>query len=111
MPNKNLIYFQGEIDNKAIQKLSREPYKLQVDDVIAIDVKATKEEYIELFSKKDLLSGYTVDRSGSIRLPLIGKINVLGNTTVEVREKLDKEFLKFFNSKDDFCHLCFFSRC
>lgn len=121
VPNKNLIYFQGEpVDNKVVKQLNDQPYKLQVHDVLTIEVKAKEDNYVEMFKKalatgavaaggsgelfnrNNLIDGYTVNRSGVIRVPYFGDINVLGNTTNEVREKLDQKYLTVFNSKDDF---------
>jgi len=118
IPKKNLVYFQGEVDqNSSIQKLHNEPYKLQVNDVLSIQIKSSDEKLDELFqtssknntsnsntmfSEENLyFTGYSVDRQGNIRLPYIGEINVLGYTENEVREKIDKEFETYFKNPDD----------
>ena len=45
VPNKDLVYLQGEsIAKKNIHKLNDEPYKLQVHDVLMIDIKAKNED-------------------------------------------------------------------
>jgi len=46
-------------------------------------------------------NSYSVDKLGNIRLPYLGDINVLGYTTKEVQEKIDKEFEKYFRNPDD----------
>ncbi|WP_347174492.1 polysaccharide biosynthesis/export family protein [Polaribacter uvawellassae] len=121
MPYKDLIYLQGEpITKKNIYKLNNEPYRLQVDDVLSIDVKAEDEKYVALFKKSNnvnqtasiinggfengatALFGYRIDRHGNIRLPRIGEINVLGYTTKEVRLKLEEEILKYLTDKESF---------
>ncbi len=118
IPNKDLIYFQGETDqNGSIQKLQNEPYKLQVNDVLNIDIKSSDEKLVELFKTSTTsantnvntqyndqtlyFTGYSVDRLGNIRLPYIGEINVLGYTENEVREKIEKEFETYFKNPDD----------
>lgn len=115
VPNKDLIYLQGKpLANKEIRKLNNEPYKLQVDDIITIDVRSTDENLVKLFKNNvssnssttqnggSYFTGNTVDRHGNIRLPYLGEINVLGYTTREVRSKIEENLLKFFKSKDDF---------
>lgn len=118
IPNKDLVYFQGEADqNGSIQKLQNEAYKLQVNDVLNIDIKSSDEKLVELFKtsvtsannnganmyRDETLyfTGYSVDRLGNIRLPYIGEINVLGYTENEVREKIEKEFETYFKNPDD----------
>lgn len=118
IPNKDLVYFQGEtVQNTSIQKLQNEPYKLQVNDVLNIQVKSSDEKLVELFQATAVtnntnsaamyneqslyFTGYSVDRLGNIRLPYVGEINVLGYTENEVREKIDKEFEAYFKNPDD----------
>jgi len=128
IPNKDLVYLQGQpSENKDIYKSNDVPYKLQVHDVITIDVKTTspeKDKLVALFKKSNqgistslvnnrdgnqgfsngsnYLSGFSVDRHGNIRLPYIGEINVLGYTTKEVREKLEQKILETFKDLKDF---------
>ncbi len=119
IPKKNLVYFQGEPStNQALQKLQNEPYKLQVNDMLDIQIKSSEEKLVELFqpfansngntnsnirfSQESLyFTAYTIDRHGNIRLPVIGEINVLGYTTKEVLEKVEKEFETYFKNPDD----------
>lgn len=120
VPNKDLVYLQGEpITKKNVHKLNDEPYKLQVHDVLTIDIKAKNEESVALFKKTNTTSsagqqstgkgfesgadysGYSIDRHGNIRLPYIGEMNVLGYTTTEVRKKLEQEILKYINNVGD----------
>ncbi|MFT4576816.1 MAG: polysaccharide export outer membrane protein [Polaribacter sp.] len=118
VPNKDLVYLQGKpVTKKDVYKLNKEPYRLQVDDVLSIDIKAKDEKSVALFKKttsenqnranqlntaENLQTGYSIDRHGNIRLPQIGEINVLGYTTKEVRIKLEKELLKYLKNKEDF---------
>ena len=116
IPNKELIYFQGDPkQNEAVQKLQNEPYKLQVNDILDIQIKSSDEKLVALFkntntsgqsgstfsSEKIYFTGYSIDEQGNIRLPYIGDINVLGYTAKEVREKIDKEFEAYFKNPDD----------
>lgn len=115
VPNKKLIYLQGEpVNDKEIRRLNNTPYKLQVGDIISVNIKSINEGLVELFNQGGNLggntqqaataaffSGYSVDRHGNIRLPYLGEVNVLGYTTVEVRKKVEKELWKLLKNKDD----------
>ena len=103
---KKTTYFQGEPVSKSdIYRLNNEPYRLQVNDIISIDIKAENPEIVALFSKTGAgvsatggnlyYSGYTIDRQGNIRVPYLGEINVLGYTVEEVREKIESELPKY----------------
>jgi len=97
---KKLTYFQGEPATKSeLYRINNEPYRLQVNDILSIAIKAENPELVALFMSSgggDLyFSGYTVDRHGNIRIPYIGELNVLGYTEKEVREKIETELGKF----------------
>jgi polysaccharide export outer membrane protein len=101
---KKTTYFQGEpVSKSELYKLNNEPYRLQVNDIISIDIKAENEEIVALFSKSGAVglggdlyySGYTIDRHGNVRIPYLGEINVLGYTVKEVREKIESELPKY----------------
>jgi polysaccharide export outer membrane protein len=110
--SKKLTYFQGEPTTKTdLYKLNNEPYRLQVNDILYIDIKAENPEIVALFKSSQTNSnvtsgsgsglyytGYTVDRHGNIRMPYIGELNVLGYTEKEVREKIESELTKFLKN-------------
>ena len=109
VPAKKTTYFQGEPQTKSeLYKLNNEPYRLQVNDILAIDIKAQNEENVSLFKTGGAsstggnlyFSGYTVDRHGNIRIPYIGDVNVLGYTEKEVREKVEIELGKFLKKTE-----------
>lgn len=102
IPAKKLTYFQGEPTSKSeLYRLNNEPYRLQVNDVLYIDIKAENPEIVSLFKNSEETStqggdglyftGYTIGRHGNIRIPYIGNLNVLGYTEKEVREKIEVE--------------------
>jgi polysaccharide export outer membrane protein len=124
VPNKNIIYLQGKpLSKENIQRINAVSYKLQVNDIINIDIKSVNQDLVSMFQKSGASSGgggnggnsnqnfntggggyftgYTINNHGNIRLPYLGEINVLGYTTLEVRRKLEKEFLKLFKNKED----------
>lgn len=115
VPKKELVYFQGEPSVRdSIYKLHNEPYRLQVDDMLHIDIKSSDPSLVSLFKNtaserpsnnisQEILyfTSYSVDRHGNIRIPYLGDINVLGYTEREVTEKLQGEFEFFFRNKED----------
>jgi len=110
---KQMTYFQGEPLSKSdIYKLNNEAYRLQVNDILYIDIKADNSEIVSLFKNETgnttnsgqgeglYFTGYSVDRHGNIRIPYIGDLNVLGYTENEVRQKIEGELTKFLKNPD-----------
>lgn len=102
---KKTTYFQGEpTDKSELYKFNSESYRLQVNDVLSIGIKAEDPEIVALFAAEaggDLyFGGYTVDKHGNIRIPYINEINVLGYTPREVREKIESELKKFIKNPE-----------
>ena len=112
IPNKDLVYFQGEPSSKSsVYKILNEPYKLQVNDILNIRLKADDAKLVSLFNQSPqegvqstnqfneenlYFTSYTIDRHGNIRIPYVGEINVLGYTEKSVREKIEEELAKYF---------------
>jgi polysaccharide export outer membrane protein len=102
--------FQGEpVSKSEIHKLNSEPYRLQVNDILYIDIKAENQELVTLFKNSAsggsgagglYFTGYTIDSHGNIRIPYIGEVNVLGYTEKEAREKLEVELGKFLKNPE-----------
>lgn len=116
IPNKDLIYFQGDASQSdSIKKIQDEPYRLQVNDMLDVQIKSSDEKLVDLFRQSPsdananvryteenlYFTTYSVDRHGNIRLPYLGEINVLGYTTREVTEKIEKEFETYFKNPED----------
>jgi polysaccharide export outer membrane protein len=109
-----MTYFQGEPLKKSdIYKLNNEPYRLQVNDILYIDIKAENDANVALFKTQQgnqvgntnpasglYFSGYDVDRHGNIRIPYIGEVNVLGYTEDEVRKKIEVELGNFLKNPE-----------
>jgi polysaccharide export outer membrane protein len=113
LSRKEITYFQGNpVPKTEIYKLANQPYRLQINDVVSLDIKAEDENLVALFkterasSTGDSNVGYTVDRHGNIRIPYLGEVNVLGYTEKEAREKIEQELAAYFkNSKSLFVTL------
>lgn len=106
---KKTTYFQGEPSEKSeMYKFNNEPYRLQVNDVISVNIISENPELIALFGTSEegggdlYFDGYTVDRHGNIRIPYINEINVLGYTETEIREKVEVELEKYLKKPETF---------
>ena len=108
IPTKKLTYLQADETATdsiiSIQRLQK-PYRIQVNDLLSIRVKALDQELVGMFNpinednanatgeERMYYDGFTVNSQGNIRVPTLGEINVLGNTVDEVRELIEKELL------------------
>lgn len=105
--NKDVVYLQdkGTIskDSLLIKELFK-PYRVQVNDILSINVKALDKELTSIFNPTEgvnsgsqggglYFSGFTVDLHGNIKFPILGEINVLGFTIAEIEEKVKNELL------------------
>ena len=107
---KNITYFQDTEQAEGAQIEALKNILLQPNDMISIIVNAKTAELSALFnlpytaqrlgqntnsfisgSSNAYVSGYTIAQDGTIDFPTIGKVYVLGNTTREVKHKLEQE--------------------
>lgn len=107
---KQLTYLQENGENNIdslipIQK-RQEPYRVQINDLMSIRVKALDDDLVNIFNpiseanpnatseQRLYFDGFKVDRRGNIRVPTLGEIPVLGLTVDEIREKIEARLLK-----------------
>lgn len=114
IPVKDLVYLQdknssGEQNN--IAAVESKPYRLQVNDVLSVDIKAIDPKLVAIFSTSGesgasqsesglYFQGFTVDDHGNIRMPILGEINVIGYTLEEVRIKIEQKLLEEYFKKE-----------
>lgn len=106
---KQLTYLQENesgMDTLALLKKRQEPYRLQINDLLSIRVKALDQETVGIFNpisdanpnatgeERLYYDGFVIDDHGNVRIPSLGEINVLGYTVDEVREMLEARLLK-----------------
>ena len=113
IPTQDLIYLQQKDVNEpqsAVAVVESKPYRLQINDVLSITIKANDPKLVSIFSTSNqseigsksesglYFDGFTVDDHGAIRFPILGEINVIGYTLDEVRTKIEKQLLtEYFN--------------
>lgn len=108
IPVKDLVYLQdkGTVGNETtVSAVESKPYRLQVNDVLSVEIKAIDPKLVSIFntsestvggkSASDLyFNGFTIDDHGNIRMPILGEINVIGYTLEDVRVKIEKKLLE-----------------
>lgn len=88
-------------------------YKLQFADILYIRIRSLDEDVNKLFNKEQsggsttmmtggssYIMGYSVNDSGYITLPVIGKIFVLGSSVEQVKEDIKNASVKFITSAE-----------
>ncbi len=108
IPTKRLTYLQDsetKTDSIISIKKKQEPYRLQVNDLLSIRVKALDNDLVNIFNpigegnpnatgeERLYYDGFVVDPHGNIRIPTLGEMPVLGLTVEEVRENIEKRLL------------------
>lgn len=114
IPKKDIIYLQDNknVKNEVVTPSNQNPYRLQTNDILNINVKAIDSKLVAIFNNNEggvtltgneqstYYNGYSVDDHGNIRLPILGEMNVLGFTVEEVRIKIEKILLeKYFKEE------------
>ncbi|WP_338359096.1 polysaccharide biosynthesis/export family protein [Yeosuana marina] len=111
MTNKDLVYLQDKgtvVNDSLILSETSKPYRVQVNDILSIKVKALDEELTAIFNPVETngtnvaqqgqaqlyFNGFTVDLHGNIKFPILGDINVLGFTIEQIEDKVKSELLK-----------------
>jgi polysaccharide export outer membrane protein len=109
IPNKDLVYLQNletATDSTQVITETQKPYRVQINDILNIRVKALDQDNVQIFNpvgeadlsadgdQRAYFDGFTVDLHGNIRIPVLGEINVLGYTTEEIEQLLEKKLLE-----------------
>ena len=111
---KDLVYLQNKNGTEtpaSITEVMLKPYRLQVNDVLSITIKADDPKLITIFNPTNkgetdtggaslYFSGYTIDDHGNIRIPVLGEINAIGFTVDELRLKIEKQLLDEYFKKE-----------
>lgn len=116
--NKELTYFNDKEKSKELIeqsiKLNEKPYKLQIGDLLSINIKASDPKLVAMFQPNSnnnnpnaqqsdqglYYNGFTVDLHGNIKIPLLGELNVLGYTTEEVSKRVHDKLLEEYFTEE-----------
>ncbi len=109
IPYKDTIYLQNKstaTDSTQVIVEKQKPYRVQINDILNIRIKAAKQETVKIFNpigegdlnasseERAYFDGFTVDLHGNILMPKLGEINVLGFTTDEIKQTIEKKLLE-----------------
>lgn len=114
IPTKDLIYLQNKSGTEietSISEVMLKPYRLQINDVLSISIKASDPSLVTIFNttnggetgKSDTslyFDGFTIDNHGNIRIPILGEINTIGFTVEELRQKIENQLLADYFKKE-----------
>ncbi|WP_452225885.1 polysaccharide biosynthesis/export family protein [Lacinutrix cladophorae] len=108
IPHKDTLYIQEKestVDSLQTIVEKQKPYRIQINDILNIRVKALDQENVQIFNpigeadlnagsvERSYFDGFTVDVHGNIRIPTLGKMNVLGYTTEEIEQMIEEKLL------------------
>jgi polysaccharide export outer membrane protein len=114
--SKELIYLKDAVNNEIIKELQTD-YILKTGDILYVSIKSMNPEVNRLFNPESsmeagngssesskyttpssaYLYGFEIDKEGNLKLPMLGKINVMGTIITEAESLVQKkadEFLK-----------------
>ncbi|HSD13316.1 MAG TPA: polysaccharide biosynthesis/export family protein [Flavobacterium sp.] len=114
IPTKELTYLQNKGQDSLtvnVNQMVNKPYRVQVNDILSIKIKALDQKLVDMFSPSGnqaggqdeqslYFDGFTVDDHGNIRIPVLGEMNVLGYTLDEIRLKIEKQLLDDYFKKE-----------
>lgn len=109
IPQKDLVYLQNkDVASDTLQMMveQQKPYRVQINDILNIRIKVLDQENVSIFNpigegnlnasaaERAYFDGFTVDTHGTIRIPELGVITVLGYTTSEIEELIKNRLLE-----------------
>jgi polysaccharide export outer membrane protein len=109
IPHKDIIYLQEKdtpSDSTQIMVEQQKPYRVQINDILNIRVKALDQSTVSILNpageenlnansvERAYFDGFTVDMHGNIRIPTLGKVNVLGYTCEEIEKLIEEQLLE-----------------
>ncbi|MFC3880869.1 polysaccharide biosynthesis/export family protein [Algoriphagus namhaensis] len=128
--NKKIIYMQQLEEEEAgvlVETSQKYPYEteeyfLQVNDIVEINIKTTSPELNLIFSAISadpnnnmaqmgggqgagdafFMNGYTLDETGLVEIPLLGKVNLLGLSTDQAKDLIESKVAEFVNKNEYF---------
>lgn len=111
---KALKAMQAADSSVFVPYLDPEEYLLQFNDILRVDIKSFDDKANQLFNAFNsqninmggmmagqggdpyFMFGYSVDDSGYLELPVLGKIKVVGKTILQAQAAVQKEIDKYF---------------
>ncbi|MBO6632201.1 MAG: polysaccharide biosynthesis/export family protein, partial [Psychroserpens sp.] len=94
------------LDSTQIMVEQPKLYRVQINDILNIRIKVLDQENVTIFNpvgegnlnatsqERAYFDGFTVDIHGNIRVPTLGKFNVLGFTMEEIEDNIKERLLE-----------------
>ncbi|MBC7919821.1 MAG: polysaccharide biosynthesis/export family protein [Ferruginibacter sp.] len=125
VPNRKFVYLQNKTNALAgglstrdsarmeSRDYSRKIYRIQINDILSISVRTLNENQMPFFNGAGqgnasvgsmgvgdifYLNGYTVNDSGQVELPMMGKIKVVQLTLEEAKRQIENGLKQYFNN-------------
>lgn len=116
VPTKEMIYLQpAEGEATEVFSYDREEYKLQVNDILDVQIRSMNQEVNQMFGGGNIMNqnmqagvqsggdlyymtGYTVDEKGEVELPYLGSVQVQGLSLEEAKAAIDAQVATLFKS-------------
>lgn len=106
------IYLRDDVnmfsERPTVIETAPREYLVQPNDILSISVQSTDAEVSDLFNMSSgrndfnradpanlFLTGFSVERTGTIKLPIIGELNVQGKTVPEIERLIQGEVDKY----------------
>ncbi|WP_299522882.1 polysaccharide biosynthesis/export family protein [Winogradskyella sp.] len=112
IPHKDTVYLQNK-DNATTDTIPynltevQKPYRVQIDDILNIRIKVLDQDNVQIFNpisqegtlnassaERAYFDGFTIDMHGNIRIPTLGRFNVLGYTAEEIEKMIERKLLE-----------------
>jgi polysaccharide export outer membrane protein len=102
---KKILYFQDvKYSNGKPTAISNyQPITIQNSDILSVSV--TSLNPLAYNDSIGRVAGYSVDKDGNIKLPLLGKVQVAGQTTAEAEEQIQQKFKPFLKNAEVIVHM------
>src|SRR5690606_25311960 len=109
IPHKDIVYLQNrDVATDTLQMMveQQRPYRVQINDILNIRIKVLDQENVSIFNpigegnlnasaaERAYFDGFTVDTHGTIRVPELGLLTVLGYTTTEIEDLIKNRLLE-----------------
>ena len=117
VPTESLIYLQpGEDVFEEVYKYDKQEYQLQMNDILDVKISSLNPEVNALFNASTMgtmqvaqataqtggdlfyITGYSIDQDGSIDIPFVGKVDVIGLTLNEAHSAVDLKVSELFSN-------------
>ena len=115
VPYRDTLYLEKNKDKVSEIEINAEaykPYRVQVNDILIIKIKALDQNLVSIFNKSqnesqstvseqmNYFEGYQVDDYGNIRIPIIGNLNVQGQTIDEISKLIETKLVQEYLYKE-----------